>query len=593
MSSFGAKYSRRPLQRHVTRSVITGLLLVALAAPAMLIGACGGDDDDDGDNDGLRWAQLRNTSYPSAAYPGEQVALTDGQSRDGGDDGPLIARLVDVGAFGDLGGDNGSDAAVFLAEVVADDQQLVSLVAVVDDAGEPHAEASHEIGVNVVVRGVEIEDDEIVVKAVPAASASEDMTQAQEITQTFQLGRGGLELTDESSQTIDVALPSEFAYQAELLTPTAGGTETLNRSLGPRRIAPYVINGVEGQQVAISVESPNDSAVLSVQGLGDESQIVPFRTYSTDYTAELPATQDYAVRVISVLGSELDVAIEYELGEPPAPIATPPPAPPPQTTGELASAVPQLFDGAPALSDAALSDVSQTAAAFIPERDPLRGIAVIVPGEELAYVENADEEMETASVIKVVVMACVMHRAEQQGRLVDELELSLMWPMITESNNDATDALWSDLGGGPGVASCLNSLGVNGITPYNGPYWGTSTASARGIATLMAQLAYGDIVIPEHRAAALVMLTSVIPGQRWGVPAGADYSAEEIVGVKDGWYPDDVGWRVNSVGFISPLGFGEAPYAVAVMTNFQTSQEYGIVTIEGLAEPVWNDIRGR
>jgi hypothetical protein len=89
------------------------------------------------------------------------------------------------------------------------------------------------------------------------------------------------------------------------------------------------------------------------------------------------------------------------------------------------------------------------------------------------------------------------------------------------------------------------------------------------------------------------MLQSVIAEQRWGIPAGADSSGSEIVGVKDGWYPDDAGWRVNSVGFISPLSSGEEPYAIAVMTNLQTSQEYGIVTIEGLAEPVWTDIRAR
>jgi hypothetical protein len=166
-----------------------------------------------------------------------------------------------------------------------------------------------------------------------------------------------------------------------------------------------------------------------------------------------------------------------------------------------------------------------------------------------------------------------------------------MWPMITQSNNDATDALWADLGGGPGVAACLSRLGVAGITPYNGPYWGTSTASARGMATLMSRLAYGNIVNDQHRTAALAMLVSVVPGQRWGVPAGADASSEEIVGVKDGWYPDEDGWRVNSVGFISPLSPEHFPYAIAVMTNRQTTQEYGIATIEGLAQPVWTDMR--
>jgi hypothetical protein len=199
--------------------------------------------------------------------------------------------------------------------------------------------------------------------------------------------------------------------------------------------------------------------------------------------------------------------------------------------------------------------------------------------------------METASVIKVVVMTCVMARAEGQGRLVNEWELSLMWPMITYSDNDATDVLWSDLGGGPGVASCLDALGVSGITPYQGPYWGTSTASAGGMASLVARLTFGEIVNPVHRAVALALMTSVVPEQRWGIPAGADDSGQEIVGVKDGWYPDDDGWRVNSVGFITPLQPGAEPYAIAVMTNYQSTQEYGIETIEGLALPVYQALR--
>ena len=113
-------------------------------------------------------------------------------------------------------------------------------------------------------------------------------------------------------------------------------------------------------------------------------------------------------------------------------------------------------------------------------------------------------------------MACVMANAEQQGRLVSEWELSLMWPMITQSNNDATDALWSDLGGGPGVAACLSRLGVAGITPYNGPYWGTSTASARGMAS-----AHGTDRLRRHRergapGGGAVMLVSVDPRPAMG-----------------------------------------------------------------------------
>jgi beta-lactamase class A len=267
------------------------------------------------------------------------------------------------------------------------------------------------------------------------------------------------------------------------------------------------------------------------------------------------------------------------------------PEPTPPIT-ELAGAVPTSSVSVLA-PEQSLAAISAEATDYIATRAPARGIAVITADEGLVYVENGDQQLETASVIKVVVMACTMHRAEQQGRLVDDWELSLMWPMITYSDNDATDALWYDLGGGPGITTCLQSIGATGITPYMGDYWGTSTASARGIATLMSRIAYGSVVNDVHRAVALEMLTNVIPEQRWGIPAGADGTGEEIVGVKDGWYPDDDGWRVNSVGFISPRTPGEQPYAIAVMTNNQATQEYGIETIEGLAAPVYDALRAQ
>jgi hypothetical protein len=496
-----------------------------------------------------------------------------------------------VGVFGNIDGEGGEDAAVFLAELNADGDQTARLVAVLNEDGDPQVEGTAEVGADVVIRAVEIDDEAIVVQAYPTADVDSGSGEALVITSRYELGRDGLELTEESQDSIAMRSPEEFEFSPEILEPTPAEV-TVERSLEARAVSPFMIHGVEGQRLDLSVEGDNDSAVLSIQGLGDESQILLFREYSSEFGADLPATQDYSILVHSVLGSTQTVTINYELAAPPAPTPTPAPLPVPETPTDLSATIPTLFSGTPAVQDSALGNVSSDAAAFIPVRAPLRGIAVVVPGEEAVYLENGDEEMETASVVKVVVMTCVMSRAEQQGRLVSEWELTMMWPMITQSNNDTTDALWSDLGGGPGVAACLNRLGVGGITPYNGPYWGTSTASARGIATLMARLAYGDIVNAEHRAAALAMLVSVIPSQRWGVPAGADSSPDEVVGVKDGWYPDDDGWRVNSVGFISPLSGGEAPYAIAVMTNEQTSQEYGIVTIEGLAEPVWSDLRG-
>jgi hypothetical protein len=193
--------------------------------------------------------------------------------------------------------------------------------------------------------------------------------------------------------------------------------------------------------------------------------------------------------------------------------------------------------------------------------------------------------METASVVKVFIMLTLLDRALQEGRFVDEDEAELIVPMITESDNDSTTQIWNAIGGGRSVKSYLTRIGVTGIEPYIGPYWGTTTASARATALVLAKLAFGDILDQPSRAFALDLLRRVVPSQRWGVSAGAEGagSRRDIVALKNGWYPAEEGWRVNSAGVITPMDTNESPYAIAVMTNRQPSWAYGIATIEGTA----------
>ena len=53
--------------------------------------------------------------------------------------------------------------------------------------------------------------------------------------------------------------------------------------------------------------------------------------------------------------------------------------------------------------------------------------------------------------------------------------------------------------------------------------------------------------------------------------------------MKDGWYPAITGWRVASAGIGGPE---KAPIIAVVLTRNQQTMEYGIATIEGVAERV-------
>ena len=59
------------------------------------------------------------------------------------------------------------------------------------------------------------------------------------------------------------------------------------------------------------------------------------------------------------------------------------------------------------------------------------------------------------------------------------------------------------------------------------------------------------------------------------------------VHVKNGWLPDGTGWHVNSIGAFT--GRGEN-YLIAVLTDDDPSEQYGIDTIEDVARVVHREL---
>jgi len=104
------------------------------------------------------------------------------------------------------------------------------------------------------------------------------------------------------------------------------------------------------------------------------------------------------------------------------------------------------------------------------------------------------------------------------------------------------------------------------------------------MAAILGKLLNGEILDAPSRALALRMLDAVVPEQRWGVSAGTDVASGDRVELKNGWYPGEEGWRVNSVGIVQPRA-GD-PYAIAIVTGGRVSWQEGIDTIEGIAAPL-------
>jgi hypothetical protein len=233
------------------------------------------------------------------------------------------------------------------------------------------------------------------------------------------------------------------------------------------------------------------------------------------------------------------------------------------------------------LREAPLAELAPEAVAYLEGRDGPAGVAVAVPSSGVVYTWNGHEKFHMASVAKVGIMLTLMDQASKAGRALTGEELELLRPMITVSDNTTASALWNRIGGGQAVEDYLRSIGLSEIDPNKDSCWGASYASAHDMALLFAKLALGEILDDDTRRVAFELLQEVDPEQTWGVIAPAPYVLPEgtIIGVKDGWYPAECGWWVNSVGMLLP-GNDRPAYTMAVLTAEQATWEYGMETIE-------------
>ncbi len=198
------------------------------------------------------------------------------------------------------------------------------------------------------------------------------------------------------------------------------------------------------------------------------------------------------------------------------------------------------------------------------------GVAVYIPNANQYYLYNADQEFPMASSMKVPIMLTMLSQAELQHRSLLESDAELLQAMIENSDNDAAQVLYQEVGTGFGISSFLRSHGLSGIVPDSNT-WGTSTTSPQAMAHLLAALFAGDLLSASGTSYALSLMQNIVPDQRFGVGDTAPQGA--IVSMKDGWLALDHGWAVNSSGIVQT---SKITYIVSVYTTGQVSQETGM-----------------
>ncbi|MET8275201.1 MULTISPECIES: serine hydrolase [unclassified Streptomyces] len=199
---------------------------------------------------------------------------------------------------------------------------------------------------------------------------------------------------------------------------------------------------------------------------------------------------------------------------------------------------------------------------------------------------RADTHFDSASVVKVTVLGALLRQAEEAHRKLTPQEVKLTTAMITKSDNDATSALWHQIGSA-GFKKFLALADMRHTVPGSGGSWGLTQITAGDELRLMQLLTTENSVLTAtSRAYALDLMEHVTTGQRWGVPAGSPASA--TVHVKNGWLPRATdGWRVHSVGAFTGSGHD---YGMTVLSSGNLTMDYGIATIEEAARVIHRDL---
>ncbi|MFE6148218.1 serine hydrolase [Streptomyces sp. NPDC057889] len=199
---------------------------------------------------------------------------------------------------------------------------------------------------------------------------------------------------------------------------------------------------------------------------------------------------------------------------------------------------------------------------------------------------RATSSYDSASVVKVTVLATLLWDAKKTNRYLTTREANLATAMITKSDNAATTSLWKQLGTTK-VKGFLKAAGMTRTVPGSGGYWGLTQINVQDEQKLLSLVTAKNSVLSDNsRAYILKLMGKVVSSQRWGTPAGAPSSV--AVHVKNGWLQRSThGWRVHSIGAFQGGGHD---YTISVLTHGNSTMSYGVDTIQAVARAIHKDL---
>ncbi|MFJ3657317.1 serine hydrolase [Streptomyces nigra] len=205
------------------------------------------------------------------------------------------------------------------------------------------------------------------------------------------------------------------------------------------------------------------------------------------------------------------------------------------------------------------------------------GVLDLASGESATFGEGA---FDTASVVKVDILAALLLRAQDEGRRLTPTERADAAAMIEHSDNASASRLWRAIGAAAGLDAANERFGLTDTEGGDGMLWGLTRTTAADRLRLLRQV-FGEESELEAASRAYVrtLMGRIAQGQHWGVSAAADGSGWAL---KNGWLPRTATglWDVNSVGRVTSQG---RELLVAVLSDGHTTQARGISVVEAAA----------
>lgn len=137
---------------------------------------------------------------------------------------------------------------------------------------------------------------------------------------------------------------------------------------------------------------------------------------------------------------------------------------------------------------------------------------------------HGDAAFDTASIVKVDILAALLLQAQDEGRRLTAAERAYATEMIEDSDNASATALWHTIGRAAGLDAANKRFGMTETSGGDGGLWGlTQTTAADQLVLLQQVFGARSELSAASRTYVRGLMKAVRADQQWGCrpPPGA------------------------------------------------------------------------